>query len=439
MSFYNFLSHLSSKIVTDFFSFLFLPSSFSKAEMKKTPNDFSPVLRFAVCSDIHLGKENFETNKEKFEKLFAVSYKTAENDLVHSTLDALLVAGDFTDCGSEEQYKLFKSILDENLKDETSLICCLGNHEFIDCSNKNESDEKAVERFKKYVHEKTDNHVVICGYHFISVSYQDKKESLKSKKKWLKKELDIACNNSKDKPLFVFQHPHAFSTVYGSVNWGNLSIKSVLKKYHSVVDFSGHSHYAANDPRSIWQGSFTAIGTGAITGSMGNLGYISGDQYGFGDSGTFWIVEADKSGNLRLRLYDLVSDNFFLESETCLENVSQKQNRSHSWNNMRALDTKPMFHRNTKITVSTTQDEKSVLFFDGARGYFPAENYKVNIKNNEGKTILSKTVLSGYTRVSNLAAVEIENLCKGKYQIFITAYSPFAKKGETIKREFEIK
>lgn len=438
MSFYNFLSQASSKAVTAFFSCLFSPYSASKEEPKKTPNSFLPVLRFAVCSDIHLGKENFDTNKEKFEKLFAVSYENSKSDLAYQKLDALAIAGDFTDCGSEEQYKLFKSILDDNLKDETQLICCMGNHEFINCNENKQGDEKAVERFKQYICEETDRHIIISGYHFISVSYSNGKWSLKAKAKWLKKELDKALESSPNKPIFVFQHPHAFSTVYGSVNWGDLSVKSVLKKYSQVVDFSGHSHYAPNDPRSVWQGSFTAVGTGGITGSMGNLGYISGDKYGYGDSGTFWLVEADNDGNLRLKLYDLVSDCFFLENEIYLENVSQKHKRTHTWNNMRFLDTKPMFHMNTELSVSSNENAGTVLTFDGAKGYFPAENYKINVKDEKGKTVFSKTVLSGYTRKTNIGAVCLGRLNSGKYKISITAYSPFAKKGQTIKNDFEI-
>ena len=39
----------------------------------------------------------------------------------------------------------------------------------------------------------------------------------------------------------------------------------ILKNYPQVVDFSGHSHVPINDPRSIHQKHFTALGTGSLS------------------------------------------------------------------------------------------------------------------------------------------------------------------------------
>ena len=54
------LFQLFSKIVTLVFSAFFSVSSIGSPiykEPPKTPEDFTPVLRFAVCSDIHLSGE----------------------------------------------------------------------------------------------------------------------------------------------------------------------------------------------------------------------------------------------------------------------------------------------------------------------------------------------------------------------------------------------
>ena len=40
-------------------------------------------------------------------------------------------------------------------------------------------------------------------------------------------------------------------------------VSDVLAKYPQVVTFSGHLHFPLNDPRSIWQASFTSFGCGS--------------------------------------------------------------------------------------------------------------------------------------------------------------------------------
>jgi hypothetical protein len=67
-------------------------------------------------------------------------------------------------------------------------------------------------------------------------------------------------------PFFFFQHPHPKNTCYGSWAWGrdNGSATKNLSAYSNAVAFSGHSHYSLTDERSIWQGSFTSLGTSSL-------------------------------------------------------------------------------------------------------------------------------------------------------------------------------
>ena len=51
-----------------------------KAEMPKTPDDFEPVMRFAVCSDVHIkdgeavSDETAQVAKDRLKKFFNVVY-----------------------------------------------------------------------------------------------------------------------------------------------------------------------------------------------------------------------------------------------------------------------------------------------------------------------------------------------------------------------------
>ena len=430
-----------SKIITVAFAGLFGVYCFVSGvrEVKtEKPADFEPMLRFAVCSDVHLSnEESGEKNADRFRKLFSVAYDiAAKSD--YKRLDAVLVAGDMTDGGKAEQYEIYRDLAAECVKDGTELLTVMGNHEHIEYRDTS-TPEKAVEVFKEYVSDEVDFHKVIGGYHFIGVSYDASgKEEFKTKLEWLRAELDEAVADTGDKPIFVVQHPHPALTVYGSVNWANMDIRVVLKDYPQVVDFSGHSHYAANDPRSIHQSTFTAIGCGAITGSMGNLSYISGDEYGDGESGTFWLCEVDKDGNVRLRLYDIVSDCFYEGVDYLLKDVGNKKRRAYTFSRMMAQDTPPVFPDEAKISAEVNADGELLVSFPEASGYYRAENYKITLSSN-GEVVENKVVLSDYTRATDFEkTVNFGKLKEGQYTVKIRAFSPYAKLGDTIEWGFDV-
>ncbi len=433
--------HAMHKIITVAFAGLFgiysLVAGVREVKTEKA-EDFQPVLRFAVCSDAHLSKEESgQKNAERLKKMFGVAYGIAANS-DYKGLDAVLVAGDMTESGKAEEYEVYRDLTAECVKEGTELLTVMGNHEHIEYRD-TKNPQKAIEVFREYVSDEVDFHKVIGGYHFIGVSYDDNgKEEFKTKLEWLRAELDKAVADTGDKPVFVMQHPHPALTVYGSVNWANMDIRVVLKDYPQVVDFSGHSHYAANDPRSIHQSTFTAIGCGAITGAMGNLSYISGDEYGDGESGTFWLCEVDRDGNVRLRLYDLISDCFYEGVDYLLKDVGNKKRRAYTWSRMMAQDTAPIFPEDAKITAETNKKGEVSITFPEASGYYRAENYKITLSSN-GEAIENRVVLSDYTRATDFEkTVSFGELSEGQYTVRIRAFSPYAKRGDTLEWGFSV-
>ena len=148
------------------------------------------------------------------------------------------------------------------------------------------------------INENVDTDIVINGYHFIGVSYDDNGKTFSGKTEWLKERLDNATKENPNKPIFVYQHPSPTLTIYGSISWSDFDIRKVLSDYPQVVDFSGHSHYSPSDPRNVWQGEFTAIGCGSLKALMSNLNYIEGDNDAPGKSAAAWLVEADNEGSI---------------------------------------------------------------------------------------------------------------------------------------------
>ena len=55
----------------------------------------------------------------------------------------------------------------------------------------------------------------------------------------------------------------------------------ILKNYPEVICISGHSHYSLKNPKSIWQGDFTAINTQSISDLGLDRKYINADDVHF--------------------------------------------------------------------------------------------------------------------------------------------------------------
>ncbi len=431
----NFISQLVFKMLSVVlgitFTFTGLGSNWNSDGTTGTPDDFTPVVRFVVCSDIHLDGDENQQAAKRFANLFTDMYEYAES-CEYKNLDAVLVAGDFTGGGAEKEYQIYTKIINENKKDETQVLTILGNHEFIDYRDVDATVGYDV--YRKYINEDVDTDIVINGYHFIGVSYDDNGKTLSGKTEWLDERLKNATAEDPDKPVFVYQHPHPALTVYGSVNWGDVDTRTVLSKYPQVVNFSGHSHYAASDPRSVWQGEFTAVGCGSLSAFMGNLNYIEGDKDAPGNSGGAWLVECDANGNVSMKLYDIEKRTFFDNIDYYFTDLSKTSKRTYTWRQQKALDTAPEFPVNANVTSYVDENGDTIITFPEAEGYYPAENYKIKVTKNS-KTVYSGTVISEYVRATDDdVTVNLGQLSSGEYKVKIVAYSPYAKKGEKIKQ-----
>lgn len=436
----NFFSQLISKLLTSVFSVIFLltgmKSGFSAEEIK-TPEDFTPVLRFVACSDIHLNGEENQENAIRFANLLKDMNEYSEN-AEYKNLDAVMVVGDFTGGGAEKEYEIYNKILDENLNDSTQVLTVLGNHEFIDYRDVDASVGYDV--YKKYVNENVDTDVVINGYHFIGVSYAEDGKSFTDKILWLEEKLAKATLEDPTKPIFVYQHPHPAFTVYGSGNWGDFTVRTVLDKYPQVVDFSGHSHYFSGDPRSVWQGEFTAVGCGALKAFMGNLNYVNGDEDAPGSSGGAWLVEVDADGNVSMKLYDAENRMFFTDIDYYFTNLSDASKRTYNWHQQKSRDTEPRFPEHTEVSSFINEAGETVITFPDAKGYYTAENYKITVTNSSNEKVYENTVISEYVRATNDDnQVNLGVLEKGDYTVKVMSYSPYSLQGETLKNTIIVK
>lgn len=365
--------------------------------------NFKPVLRFSVASDVHV-EDRYTSKDDRLKQMIEVSYELSqESDTGYLDLDAILFAGDIADTGTTLQFNKFKQIVDENVSEETQVLTTLGNHEFYTNS------AKTLERYLSvFTNSKEDEHIVINGFHFISICPSNGDTYSSAKVKWLEEQILIAEEDGKDKPIFFMNHHAVLETVYGTIgaNWGSNAFKSVLQKHPQVVNFAGHSHFPIADPRSLHQGDFTTVNTGTLAYyELGLNDYVMHDIYptnkngGYSTSrtsnieaGEFQIIEVDENGSIRLIGYDLISNQKiftrYLRFPVNSEDIKTREELAE-------LEPVPMFSEENNVTVENKTFKSLTLSFDAAKSDGYIESYRALVYKQD------ELVTKGYALACN--------------------------------------
>ncbi len=201
-------------------------STVSEGETSETSTveeygEFETAFRFLVTSDTHISSTS-STEAARLKKLFASSYAYAETQ-DYKTVDALVVAGDMTNSGYDYELKAFMDTINSAIREETTLITVMGNHEYYGGGQK---------PYQECVDENLDKHVVVNGYHFIGLSPYNGSDYSSEQLTWLGKELADAAAADPDKPIITFQHHHIKDTVYVSAEWYTYSYAALNEKYY---------------------------------------------------------------------------------------------------------------------------------------------------------------------------------------------------------------
>jgi hypothetical protein len=164
------------------------------------------------------------------------------------------------------------------------------------------------------------------------------------------------------KPFFYVQHAHPSNTCYGDWIWhpndGNPTQK-VLSGYPNAVSFSGHTHYTLTDERSVWQGDFTSMGTGALRWvslpsgrENGPLGNGEGRRMGniaWGSQGMVMSVWKDA---MVFERYDFVNMEKLGDDWVVPVLLSRDAQRKFSFDARRACAKAPQFPGGAEVKVS---------------------------------------------------------------------------------------
>ncbi len=399
-----------------------------KTKITKTPENFTPILRFAVSSDSHIKAPDDEACR-RVEKLLERSYFIAESDKTYTQLDAFIMDGDIANSAEECQFDGFFDVLKKAKKDETRFLGVIAKYH--DC----DKQRLTPARFTSRTGQPTDFHTTINGFHFIGISvcpdptvfhYSDEQKA------WLDREIDKAVKDTPHMPVFVFQHEHVRDTVYGSSlfdGWGEIYFSDIYKKYPNIVNISGHSHYPSSDPRAIWQGEFTALNDGGL--SYFEFTFDGERKYhpaNAADMAQFLLIEADANGAVRVRTYDLNEDDAVFDYY--IENATDPSTFAYRFEDRIKAAEAPAFPDGAKIGIEPTESGVKftcppALVGEDDRVFL----YRLEVKDKNGETILRNKALSDYYYKQTPGDVVFEEaLPAGEYSAAITAESVWGKK-----------
>ena len=361
-------------------------------EMKQ--DDFIPVMRFVATSDTHI--EDFgDTGSRRLSSMIKTAYAISEEDCDYKNLDAFVFSGDITDNGHMDSFYTFAAITDNEIREGTERLAVVSKAHDGYSHSKN-----SLKIYTSLTGQETDFHRVIRGFHFIGVSRSATlKHYTKQQVQWLDENIAAAVEADPEKPVFVFQHEHVRDTVYGSSKsdgWGLEVFSDVLSKYPQVVHISGHSHFPANDPRAVWQGSFTAINDGGL--AYFELA-VDGRNGQFPDGKDRMtqalIIEVDADNRVLVKVLDVDAGNIM--REFLIDNITEENKTKYSFQARKEAAAAPVFSEGAALSYKK----------DGLKHYITVPQatvsednevflYRIFVLNEKGKTVYKDWVFSDY-------------------------------------------
>ena len=316
----------------------------------EAPHELSPVfdeskiaLSLAAISDVHIeGSSDAYANKFTA-ALNQLKAKAAESDA--NGIDGVLVVGDLIQRAEITMAQNFKALYEDVFKlTEVPMIYTIGNHDMnpkYDWTPSTVAQSVAMantfgdEYFKTDIDNTMRNnyearHCVIGGYHILAVTPNGDQPITYSPNviTWLDQQLDAITKTDPNRYVIVLTHPMIYNTIYGSLlgedggvwtstlpnYWVTRVLTGVLEKYPQVVSFHGHLHFPINDPRSLWQGKWTALGCGSTRymaiepagwEGISNTPTVMNDANNFSQG---YLVQFDVNGNMRVVKMDFFNN-----------------------------------------------------------------------------------------------------------------------------------
>ena len=430
-------------------------------------NEDAIVLSVAAISDVHIG--NGYNSEDKFTAaLQQLKAKAAVKDA--DGLDAVMIVGDLINTVNQGQISTLKSLYEAQLDPKkVPMIYTIGNHDMNPGCNWSTSTVSQNSVFHTVLGDDyflTDQdqtmrknfecrHCIVGNYHIVAITPNNANPVLydANSTTWLDSVLGQITAAEPDKYVMLITHPMIYNTVYGSTlgtYWYTSSLTDIINKYPQVVTFGGHLHFPLNDPRSIWQGGFTAMGCASVS----YMAFEGGDYENkasatvLKDAGEYsegLLIQFDANGNMRATRMDFYRN---AEIGKAWETAAPKSDKSHldKYNHiaLSAANTAPSLST-ASVSVGEVTGGKasvSVTFAAGTDDEF-VHHYSVSIKKGSS-AVVTKNYMSDFYRAPQPSQMKTEwtvdmgSVDEGKYLLSITAYDSWDAASAPLEKDFTV-
>ena len=456
------------------------PSQNEQPNNSKAFDESKIVFSFGAISDIHIGRNANELEKNKFKSaLQQLKEYAAKNDT--DGLDAVLAVGDLFEgsgyggtntSGNINTYKqIYQSVFDPT---EVPMIHAVGNHDLEwNSTAKNVAAEQNAMLGSTYFQFDVDQnalsaegnrHCVVNGYHIITLLpvTSTKVSYTQATKNWLDKTLSEITTADPNAYVIVLTHPMIYDTVYGSTlgrepgttltdMWATSDLTDILSKYNQVITFGGHLHFPINDPRTIMQTAFTSLGCGSVNymaiedGEYENMASTTtmkdNTEYSQG-----LLCQIDENGNMRITRMDFYNEttiNTAWEISYPTEDGSHLTKYGKDRGNAENNEAPVLSTVEASMGTPTAQGKQNVTInFAAATDDTFAHHYTMEFKI-AGKTRKTFNILSDFYRAKSPADMKktlsqpIGMLGPNDYEIILTAYDSWGAASKPISHTFK--
>ncbi|MBQ8060319.1 MAG: metallophosphoesterase [Bacteroidales bacterium] len=443
------------------------------------------VLSLGVVSDVHINLGVPATSQKWEGALRQFSAKASQSDA--DGLDGVLVAGDLIDFPDNRLIAEFKRVYESVLDPEkVPMIYTVGNHD-VPKYRWSETMVKDAEYLREALGDsyfRTDldkeageglecRHCVVGKYHVLSVTPDGTSPVVYSPEalEWIDGKLKEITSKDPSRYVIVITHPMLYDTVYGSLlgeadgiwksslpgYWATRELPEILSRYPQVVTFGGHLHFPLNDPRSIWQGGFTALGCASVRYmalEAGGYEYMAGqtvmkdkDDFSQGN-----LLQFDRRGNMRILRMDFYNEAVIGEPLVMSRpSRSGKHLEEYSFVRRKALNTPPSLSTmelSLRLAPVSEPAGFSVSFASGTDDEF-VHHYLLSV-SHDGEVVATKKILADFYKHPLPSGMKPSwtvdfgpesfpgPVEAGKYTVTLTAFDSWDAESEPVVKEITL-
>ena len=394
--------------------------------------------RFFVGSDTHIGRSGAQA---KLANALDAFYQ------VDPEADGVLLVGDLTDNGREDQYKtLMDTINTSDLAGKVFLS--MGNHDHysggMSTARFEEKTGQKASEVRTFGNDEESPVTVVKLNPSIGGSNYTKDYAM------LKEALEEANKADPTAPVIVIGHHGVKDTAYVTNEWyGNYGegtdkdMVALMEQYPQVIHISGHSHSTLEDARSIYQDDgFTAIQDSTIgayfENESGKVDPNTGKGSTYPDDREYssQALRIDVLDDNTVKIYrmDLTEGAYMYEDEPWIFSSNNLP-----YTSQRRSTGAPTFAANAAVTVSDVTGDSMVVNFPAAaeasdKNVDMVHEYQITLTDEQGKETVRK-VFADYYKEPRKAdwSVKVADLdSETTYTISVKAVTSFGAESQTI-------